>query len=197
MMGAGKTVAGRVLSRCALGVGTIGNRMVPLSTQEAESIAGGLGRVKDAIDVAGMKQRIASWTVDENETVFNATRRMVDHNTGCLCVTRDEKVVGIVTERDYLRKVLHAGRTSKETKVKDIATMEDKLLVASPEADLQDCIDDMVYKRIRHIPIAQDGEVLALLGIEDVARALSDERQVTLHCLEDILTAKHMPIHDG
>lgn len=164
------------------------------SAPEAEGM---LGLVKDIINVPEMARKIGSWTVDENETVYNATKFMVERRTGCLCVTRDSKVVGIVTERDYLTSVLHAGRRSETTLIKEIATMDEKLIVAKPVDYLQDCIDLMVHKGIRHLPIQEEGEVVALLGMEDVAKALAEERTVTLHSLHELKTQIKMPVHDG
>eukprot|EP00510_Aplanochytrium_minuta_P009771 CAMPEP_0184075630 /NCGR_PEP_ID=MMETSP0957-20130417/71234_1 /TAXON_ID=627963 /ORGANISM="Aplanochytrium sp, Strain PBS07" /LENGTH=160 /DNA_ID=CAMNT_0026378093 /DNA_START=168 /DNA_END=650 /DNA_ORIENTATION=+ len=137
------------------------------------------------------------WTVDENETVFEATRQMVDFKLGSLCVTKSGKVVGIVTERDYLRKVVHEGRTSMDTKVGEISTMGNKLICASPTDSLQDCVDIMAIKDIRHLPVSQsDGEVVGLLSIKDIARAFSNERSTVLSTLEEIRESR-MPIHDG
>mmetsp|Transcript_20833 Transcript_20833/g.25261 ORF Transcript_20833/g.25261 Transcript_20833/m.25261 type:complete len:198 (-) Transcript_20833:1214-1807(-) len=152
-------------------------------------------KVRDILKVKDKWRHM--WTVDENETVFEATRKMVEYKTGSLCVTRDGKVVGIVTERDYLRKVVHEGRTSADTKVGEISTLGNKLICASPDDTLQDCVDIMTIKDIRHIPVTEnDGEVVGLLSIKDIARAFSQERDRVFRTLDDIRD-RQMPIHDG
>uniref|UniRef100_A0A7S2S3V2 CBS domain-containing protein n=1 Tax=Mucochytrium quahogii TaxID=96639 RepID=A0A7S2S3V2_9STRA len=154
--------------------------------------------VEEIINLDEQARKIAAWTIGHSETVFEATRKMVEHRTGSLCVTRDDQIVGIVTERDYLTKVLHAGRTSKTTPVEEISTMGDKLVVATPQDNLQDCVDMMVQKQIRHLPVAEsDGTVIGLLDIQDIAKTLADERQVTMQTLDEIRIASNMPIHDG
>ncbi|GBG28754.1 CBS domain-containing protein CBSCBSPB4 [Hondaea fermentalgiana] len=154
-------------------------------------------RVSDVLNIADQARRIQGWTVSGDATVLEATRLMVERRTGALCVTEGDQIVGIITERDYLTKVLHAGRTSDKTPVHEIATMGNHLIVATPDDVMQDCIDIMVMKNIRHLPIAEpDGTIVALLDIKDIAKALADERTITLHTLDEI-RAEKMPIHDG
>ena len=170
-------------------------QLQPLSASAAGGPESDLGFVADLINIGEMERRFTSWTIDEEDTVFEATRLMVERRTGCLCVTRAGEVVGIVTERDYLTKVLHAGRTSKSTKVKDIATMDDDLIVGDANESVQDALDVIVHRNVRHLPICRDGRIVALLGVEDLARKLADERVVKLRSLADLRMA--MPIHDG
>lgn len=138
------------------------------------------------------------WTISEDETVYEATKKMVEHKNGSLCVLRNQKVVGILTERDYLEKVVHQGRTSKDTLVHEISTMGNRLIVAKLNDDIQDCVDVMAAQNIRHLPVIQeDGNVIGLLSIRDIAKALSKERHSVLRTLNDLRTTTKMPIHDG
>lgn len=129
--------------------------------------------------------------------MFEATKKMVNENVGSLVVTRKGKPVGIVTERDYLRKVVHQGKTSQTLKVKDIATMEEKVIVASLDDTIQDCVDAMGCREIRHLPCCDPntGEMVGLLSIGDLARCLSREQEIVFRKLEDL--ANPIPIHDG
>ena len=179
-------------------------KAVPALVQIWHSAGYGLGQsrgmrtlvVRDILRLE--KKGWHQWTIDEGETVFEATRKMVEYKSGSLCVLRGEKVVGIVTERDYLQKIVHEGRTSKETLVSEISTMDNKLVVASPNDTIQDCVDVMAAKNIRHLPIAdKDGSVMGLLSIRDIARALSRERAEVLHEVEELRSSRDMPIHDG
>ena len=131
--------------------------------------------------------------------MFDATKKMVEENVGSLVVTRKGAVVGIVTERDYLRKVVHQGRSSSTTTVGQIATMQDKLIVASLDDSIQDCVDAMGARDIRHMPVADpsSGEFVGLLSIREVARALAKERDAAFRKLEDVQVLSQMPIHDG
>lgn len=140
----------------------------------------------------------ALWTIDEDASVYDATAKMVNNKVGSLCVTRAGEVVGILTERDYLRKVVHAGKSSREARVRDIATMETaNLVVASEEDCVEDCVTVMASRSIRHLPVADsEGNVLGLLSIRDIAKALAEERQVVSKKLDE-LRLKEMPIHDG
>lgn len=156
-------------------------------------------KVSDVLNLNDMASKIGSWTIDSEATVFDATKKMVDNRSGSLCVTNGGgKVIGIITERDYLTKVLHSGRRSKTTKVKEIATLGDELIIATPDEYLQECVDTMVYKNIRHLPVSEpDGTVVGMLDIQDIAKALADERVVTLHTLAELRIQHQMPIHDG
>lgn len=149
-------------------------------------------------DVLKRKER-SRWTVEDDVTVYAATKKMVDENVGSLVVTRNGTVVGIVTERDYLRKVVHQGKSSSSTKVGDIATLQDKLIVASVDDSVQDCVDAMGAKDIRHMPVADPvtGEFVGLLSIREVAKALAKERDAAFRKLEDFQIQSKMPIHDG
>lgn len=137
--------------------------------------------------------------MDESSTVFEATKKMVEENVGSLVVTRKGQVVGIVTERDYLRKVVHQGRSSANTTVGQIATMQDKLIVASLDDSIQDCVDAMGARDIRHMPVADSvtGDFVGLLSIREVAKALAKEREAAFRKLEDVQVSSQMPIHDG
>lgn len=150
-------------------------------------------RVIAMLDARGLE----AWTIDESATVFEATRKMVQHRTGSLLVLRGGQTVGLVTERDYLTKVLHQGRTSKETPVGDIATMEHRLVVASLDDTLQDCVDVMARRGFRHLPVAEEGgKVVGLLSLQDIVQVLAEERKQVLSA-QALAAASGMPIHDG
>jgi predicted transcriptional regulator len=95
--------------------------------------------------------------------------------------------------------VVHQGRSSANTTVGEIATMQDKLIVASIDDSVQDCVDAMGSREIRHMPVAdpKSGEFVGLLSIREVARALAKEREAAFKKLEDVQVSAQMPIHDG
>ena len=139
------------------------------------------------------------WTTDASATVFEATRKMVTENVGCLVVTRNGRMVGIVTERDYLRKVVHLGKTSTSTHVSEIATMGvDSIVMADLDDTIQDALDAMASKDVRHLPVADSkGDVLGLLSIREVAKALAKERDEAITKLDQLKMESKLPIHDG
>ena len=138
------------------------------------------------------------WIVDESESVFNATAKMVKERVGALLVARKGKPVGICTERDYLTKIIHEGRTSRDTKVGDIATKDKDLIVASLDDSIEDCLNAMGSNNIRHLPVADQvvGEIVGIISIRDVAKALASDREKALLKLHDLASSK-APIHDG
>jgi CBS domain-containing protein len=144
-------------------------------------------------DILRIKER-HRWTVEENETVFAATGKMVKENVGALVVCRKAKPVGIVTERDYLRKVVHMGKSSPQTTVSEICTKDSDLIVADVKDSLQDCMDAMGAKEIRHLPVARDGDIVGIISIRDIAKAFATERDKVFRKLENLETNN---IHDG
>ena len=121
----------------------------------------------------------------------------MDENVGSLVVTNKGVVTGIITERDYLCKVVHQGKSSSTTTVGEIATMGDKLIVASMDDTIQDCVDAMGSRDIRHMPVADGDDFAGLLSIREVAKALAKEKEIAIRKLEAVKVAKIMPIHDG
>lgn len=131
--------------------------------------------------------------------MFDATKKMVDNQTGSLCVTRQGEIVGIITERDYLNKVVHEGRTSHNTLVDDICMHEDELLVACASDLVEDCLTMMVSKDIRDLPVMDEhsGEIVALMSLKDIAKALGRIQADTFKRMNELRVAIQMPIHDG
>ena len=98
--------------------------------------------------------------IDGDATVFEAITAMVEANVGALLVTDKGAIVGIITERDYLRRVTLQGRTDKETAVREI--MSSPLVVATPDTTVEECMAMMTDRRIRHIPVVHEGEVVGV-----------------------------------
>ena len=121
----------------------------------------------------GRELKVVPW----NSTVYDATKLMVKHKIGSALVEdATGAVTGIVTERDYLRKVLHEGRTSHETTVGEIATMGADLYTVGLDDSLSHCIDIMDHKGFRHLPVKDNvgGSVVGLLSVKDITQALAE-----------------------
>ena len=127
-------------------------------------------------------------TISSEASVFDMVAQMVEANVGSLLVTVGGRIEGIVTERDYLRRVTLEGRTDKETPVSEIMTSP--LIVVTPETPVEECMAIMTDRRIRHMPVVQDGEVVALVSIGDVVKFQSQQQDFKIQYLTDYITAR-------
>ena len=125
--------------------------------------------------------------IDAGATVREAVRAMVDANVGSLLVTSSGDVVGIVTERDYLRRVALEGRTDDDTTVGEIMTAP--LVVVGPETSIDECMAVMTDRRIRHLPVVEDGKVVGLVSIGDLVKFKSRLQSFEIQYLTDYITA--------
>jgi CBS domain-containing protein len=125
----------------------------------------------------------AVWSISPDATVFEAIQLMANKNVGALPVVDNSRLIGIISERDYTRKVILKGLSSKDTAVRDIMTRE--MLTASPSDGIQDCMRVMTEKRVRHLPVLQGTRMIGIVSIGDVmewvisAQAEEIERYVT------------------
>jgi CBS domain-containing protein len=124
--------------------------------------------------------------IDADSSVFEAVRRMVEHNIGSLLVTEDGEVTGIVTERDYLRRVTLEGRT-EEAPVREI--MSSPLVVATLETTVDECMALMTDRRIRHVPVVDEEKVVGLVSIGDLVKFKSKLQTFEIQFLNDYITA--------
>ncbi|KAK9279342.1 hypothetical protein L1049_013021 [Liquidambar formosana] len=118
-----------------------------------------------------------------NDSVYDAVQSMTQHNVGALVVVKpgeQNSIAGIITERDYLRKIIVQGRSSKSTKVGDIMTEENKLITVTPDTKVLRAMQLMTDKRIRHIPVIDDKEMIGMVSIGDVVRAVVSEHREEL-----------------
>ncbi|XP_028121147.1 CBS domain-containing protein CBSX3, mitochondrial-like [Camellia sinensis] len=115
-----------------------------------------------------------------DDTVYEAVKSMTQHNVGALVVVKpgeQKSIAGIITERDYLRKIIVQGRSSKSTKVGDIMTEENKLITVKPDTKVLKAMQLMTDNRIRHIPVIDDKEMIGMVSIGDVVRAVVSEHR--------------------
>ena len=126
------------------------------------------------------------WSTDVDATVFEALELMADKNVGALVVLSGDNLAGIVSERDYARKVILASRGSRETLVSEIMTPDP--VTVSPRDTVASCMQLMTEMRIRHLPVIDDGELVALISIGDVVLAVIDEQKFLIDQLERYIT---------
>jgi CBS domain-containing protein len=133
-----------------------------------------------------LKNRPATlWHVHPEDTVFDALKLLAEREVGALMVMEGGKLVGIVSERDYTRKVALQGRSSKETKVADIMTKN--VLVVSPQSRTRQCMALMSEKRIRHLPVVDGGTVVGMISIRDIMDDIIADHEFTIAQLESYI----------
>jgi len=127
------------------------------------------------------------WWISSWDTVFNALKMMSDKNIGALLVRdRSKKVVGIVSERDYARKVVLLGKTSQETPVEAIMTPASQMVTIQPETSLETCMALMTTHHIRHLPVFAKDNLVGIVSSRDVVQALIEEKRRIAKNLEEV-----------
>ncbi len=124
-------------------------------------------------------------SVSPAATVFAAIRLMSDKNVGALPVLDGEKLVGILSERDYARKVILVGKSSKETLVRDIMTTQ--VMVIRPDTSNEECMALMTEKFLRHLPVIENDRVIGMISIGDVVKTIISEQNFTIKNLQDYI----------
>ena len=122
------------------------------------------------------------WSIDAEEPVLEAIQMMADRHVGALPVTRNGELVGVISERDYARKVILLGRSSAETPVWQI--MSSPVVTVTPEDDVRRCMQTMTELRIRHLPVMQGERMVGMISIGDLVRAVIEEQEQTIEHLE-------------
>jgi CBS domain-containing protein len=126
------------------------------------------------------------YSVAPDAMVFDAIQLMSDKNVGALLVIEREKLVGIISERDYTRKVAIKGKSSKQTKVREI--LSDQLIRVSPSHSIEDCLRLMTEHRIRHLPVVNDDEVVGIISIGDLVNWIISAQTSTIFQLQTYIS---------
>ena len=121
-------------------------------------------------------------SITPGASVFEALQQMAARNVGALLVMEDGRLRGILSERDYARKVILLGKSSHELAVRDI--MSTQVLCVRPESTVDECLALMSGKRVRHLPVVRGGEVIGVLSIGDLVKAVIEEQRATIRHLE-------------
>ena len=122
------------------------------------------------------------WTIEPEEPVLDAIQLMADKHIGALPVVRGEELVGIVSERDYARKVILMGRSSSDTPVWQI--MSSPVTTVTPDEVVHRCMEIMTEQRFRHLPVVDKGKLVGIISIGDLVKAVIEEQQHTIDQLE-------------
>ncbi len=126
------------------------------------------------------------WTVSPDMSVFDALQLMADKNIGAVIVVENDKIVGIMSERDYARKVILKGKASKHTLVRDIMT--GNVLYVRPENTTEECMALMSDKRIRHLPVVTNEKLIGIISVGDIVKAIFEEDKFLIKQLQNYIT---------
>ena len=129
------------------------------------------------------------WHVSPDGCVYDAIEMMADKHVGALMVVSEGQLVGVVSERDYARKVILQGKSSKQTQVKEIMTSP--VVFITPEQTVEDGMRIMTEKHIRHLPVVEDGILLGVVSIGDLVKWMISAQQQTISQLHNYITSKY------
>jgi CBS domain-containing protein len=129
------------------------------------------------------------WQVSPEASVYDGIEIMADKHAGALLVVTEGKLVGVISERDYARKVILQGKSSKQTQVKEIMTSP--AIFVTPEQTVQDCMRIMTDKHIRHLPVIEDDRILGVVSIGDLVKWMISAQQQTISQLHNYITSKY------
>lgn len=126
------------------------------------------------------------WTIGPDATVYEALQLLAEKNVGALVVVEDAKVCGIMSERDYARKIILVDRDSRSTLVREIMTSE--VRTVTRDETVSECMETMTEHHIRHLPVVEDGQLVGLVSVGDVVKAVMAEQAFLIQQLEQYIT---------
>jgi CBS domain-containing protein len=135
------------------------------------------GRMNTIRQILLLKRNFV-WTVGPDQTVFESLRLMADKDIGALVVVQDDKIVGMLSERDYARKIILLGKASKDTLVKEI--MSFPVFTIHPDQTIEEAMEMMTHHRIRHLPVVEDDHLIGMVSIGDAVRDIIYRQRETI-----------------
>jgi CBS domain-containing protein len=139
--------------------------------------------------VLGRKVGQTVWFVGPEQSVFEAIEKMAERSIGALLVMSEGKLVGILSERDYARKVILKERSSRETLVREIMTSP--VILANPDQTIDECLAIMTQHRIRHLPVVESGRVAGVVSIGDLVKAIVSGQEQIIAEMESYISGKY------
>lgn len=136
-------------------------------------------------DILGQKGK-AAWSIAPDATVFEAIQLMADKNVGAVLVTENGKLVGIISERDYTRKVVLKGKSSKTTAVREI--LSSQVIHVSPAHTVEECLRLMTDRHVRHLPVLEGDEIVGVVSIGDLVNWIISAQHTTISQLQTYIT---------
>ena len=127
-------------------------------------------------------------TIFSDATVYEALLMMADKNVGALLVMKDDVLTGIISERDYARKIVLKGKFSKDVPVSEI--MSSHIVRVDPDQDIESCMELMSDKHIRHLPVSENDRIIGIVSIGDIVKAIIEHKEETITQLESYIKGK-------
>ncbi|MBN1950995.1 MAG: CBS domain-containing protein [Bacteroidales bacterium] len=143
--------------------------------------------VKDILDEKGYEV----YTIEPEATVYEALKKMAGQNIGALLVMKDEKVVGVFSERDYARKIILRGKSSKDSAVGEL--LSERIFYVKPTTTTTECMQIMTDHRVRHLPVLDDVKLVGIVSIGDIVNKTIQGQKKTIQQLEDYILGKTLP----
>jgi len=127
------------------------------------------------------------WSVGPDESVYDALKIMAEKGVGALMVLEGTSLVGVISERDYARQVILKGRSSESTRVKDIMTTS--VVCVGPHQRVDECLSLMTDKRVRHLPVMEEDQLLGVVSVGDLVKSIIEEQRIAIEDLERYITS--------
>ncbi len=136
--------------------------------------------------ILAAKRKTTTYTISPQASVFEAVKLMAEKNIGSLIVMEGQTVIGMITERDYARKIVLLSRSSKETTVREVMTSP--VVTVRPGQTNEECMALMTEKRLRHLPVVENGRLIGIVSIGDLVKDIIAEQRFTIEQLEHYIT---------
>jgi CBS domain-containing protein len=146
-------------------------------------------QIPGTIDSLLTQKSSTIWSVPPNVMVFDAIRLMSEKNIGALLVMEGERLVGMLSERDYTRKIILRGKSSKTTPVREIIST--RVISVSPDSSVEECMRLMTDNRIRHLPVLDGNRVIGIVSIGDLVNWIISAQGVAISQMEDYISGKY------
>lgn len=143
--------------------------------------------VKDILDEKGYEV----YNIEPEATVYEALKKMAGKNIGALLVVKDEKVVGVFSERDYARKIILKGKSSKDSTVGEL--LSERIFYVKPSTSTNECMQIMTDHRVRHLPVLDEEKLVGIVSIGDIVNKIIQGQKNTIKQLEDYILGKTLP----
>lgn len=146
-------------------------------------------KLNDSVGLVLKQKGSLVHSIPPDVTVYEALKKMADENVGALVVMQGSDLVGLISERDYARKVILKDRSSKEMKVEEI--MSSPVVTVDRRATIDECMYKMTDKRCRHLPVVEEGRVIGVVSIGDLVNWIITAQDVTINQLEGYITGRY------